>query len=170
MSLKSQTQHLHSKAEMHPFNQNLMNGTLSQSNYLRWLYCQKNVFEAIENRVKLPHKSLQRAPKAALDISSRTGEDFSVDASDRYVNHINEIDSDHILPHVYLNYLALLFGGSMIRAKVSGTTHIFKFENTKECIASVREIEKDTGKWVDEVNLGFLLWIDIFDTLYHTMS
>jgi heme oxygenase len=170
MSLKSETQALHTQAEKHPFNQDLMHGKLSGTHYLYWLQCQKQLFQAIESRAietgGLPHKSLARTFLIDQDIRSRTEKAQCISAIDRYVHHINTIHAGHVAPHIYLNYLALLFGGSMIRKRVNGTTHIFEFENAKECIEAIRIIEQDNSEWIDEVNRGYSFWIDTFDEIY----
>jgi hypothetical protein len=72
MSLKSETAQLHIEAENHPFNQRMMKGELSDSDYLSWLQCQKELFDAIEKKVDqfavMPHMALLDAPIFGFDL------------------------------------------------------------------------------------------------------
>ena len=84
---------------------------------------------------------------------------------DRISEHEDEDIVPLVMPHVYLNYLALLYGGSMMKKKIEGTTYMFEFDNAKECIQSIRDIQKDDMYWIRSVNWGYSMWIFIFDML-----
>jgi hypothetical protein len=63
-----------------------------------------------------------------------------------------------------LNYLAIMFGGQMMKSKVPGSGKMYEFEgDMRELIGSVRAIQKD--EMADEVNKGFQYIINILDEL-----
>ncbi len=56
-----------------------------------------------------------------------------------------------LLPHVYLNYLAIMFGGQMMKKNVPGSGKMYDFEgDVREIAGSIRAIQKD--EWADEAN------------------
>ena len=71
------------------------------------------------------------------------------------------------MAHVYLNYLAIMFGGQMMKTKVPSTGRMYDFENMMEAAGSIRAIQKD--EWADEVNKGFDFMIEIFKELENVL-
>ena len=74
-----------------------------------------------------------------------------------------ELNQEQLNAHIYLNYLALAYGGQMMKSKIAGSGRMYDFENMQECIGSIRAIQKD--EWADEVNKGFYYIINILDEL-----
>jgi hypothetical protein len=69
-----------------------------------------------------------------------------------------------MLPHIYLNYLAIMFGGQIIKNKIPGGGKMYEFDgDIREIAGSIRAIQKD--EWADEVNIGFDYLINIYDEL-----
>lgn len=153
----------HQEAEQHVVNRHLMSGHVMEHEYHTYLWQQLLVFDAIE-RFPLPHPSLNRMdavledirelPKCALITTNRAME---------YHEYLETLTQEELLPHVYLNYLALVFGGQMMKDKVPGSGKMYEFDNMKDIIMSIRSIQKD--EWADEVNKGFTYIIGIFDEL-----
>ena len=83
-----------------------------------------------------------------------------------YANYLLTLNDGTILPHIYLNYLALAYGGQMMKSKVPGSGRMYDFDNMMECVGSIRAVQKD--EWAEEVNKGFDFLIDIFDGLQNT--
>jgi hypothetical protein len=74
------------------------------------------------------------------------------------------ISDDELKAHIYLNYLAIMFGGQMMKSKVPGSGKMYEFEgDMMELISSIRSIQKD--EWATEVNKGFQYIINILDEL-----
>jgi hypothetical protein len=166
MNLKEATAELHSKAEKMEFNQKMFRGELSNKQYLNYLYQESVIFTIIEQH-NLPHSDLAREKKIFEDIKELETEINSkalhLESTKEYGIYLQSLNNEEILPHVYLNYLALAYGGQMIKSKVPGSGKLYEFENMKESVGSVRAIQKD--EWADEVNKGFEFLINIFDEL-----
>ena len=166
MSLKELTSDLHRKAEKMPFNQKMFSGELSKDEYTSYLTQQLAIFDAIEVH-ELPHPSLKRSDKIFEDIKELFGNEIiqiTISSSTKeYTNHLNNLTQEQLLPHIYLNYLAIMFGGQMMKSKVPGEGKMYNFENMNDCIKSIRELQKD--EWSDEVNKGFQFIINILDEL-----
>lgn len=167
MTLREATMVKHKMAEQMPFNTLLMEGKLSKEQYVMYLISLYYIFDIIENRIELPTYML-RKENIKKDIFEIVGEKNTVepkpfDKSWNYCQHLTSVSDDDLWPHVYLNYMALLFGGQIIKTKIPGSGSLYDFENTHEIIKLIREKQKD--EWAEEVNRGYDFMIEIFREL-----
>ena len=166
MNLRESTAELHSKAEKMEFNQKMIKGELSKNEYLNYLYQQSVIFTIIEQH-KLPHLDLARESKIFDDIKELESEvnykTLHLESTKEYGVYLQSLNDEQILPHVYLNYLALVYGGQMIKTKVPGSGKMYDLNNMMECVGSIRAVQKD--EWSDEVNKGFEFIINILNEL-----
>jgi heme oxygenase len=166
MGLREATAELHSKAEKMEFNQRMFRGELSTDEYVKYLYQQLFIFDTIELR-SLPHPSLDRIDNIKADllelVSSLDVLSNPLPSTLVYVSHITSLTQEECLPHVYLNYLALAYGGQMMKTKVPGSGKMYDFENMQEAVGAIRAVQSDD--WADEVNKGFQFIINILDEL-----
>ena len=164
MGLREATAELHSKAEKMMFNQRMFRGELSQFEYLNYLIQQSYIFQEIENR-NLPHPNLQRLSSINEDINELGGYTFKISKpTTDYVVYLGDLNQSNLNAHIYLNYLAIMFGGQMMKSKVPGSGKMYEFEgDMRELIGSVRAIQHD--EMADEVNKGFQYIINILDEL-----
>jgi len=81
----------------------------------------------------------------------------------KYVDYLMGLDQKTINAHIYLNYLAIMFGGQMMKANTPGAGNMYEFDNMMECAGTIRAIQSD--EWADEVNKGFDFMIGIFKEL-----
>jgi heme oxygenase len=164
MGLREATAELHSKAEKMMFNQRMFRGELSQFEYLNYLIQQSYIFEEIENR-NLPHPNLNRLSSINEDINELGGYKFKISKpTTDYVVYLGDLNQTQLNAHIYLNYLALAYGGQMMKSKVPGSGKMYEFEgDMRELIGSVRAIQND--EMADEVNKGFQYIINILDEL-----
>jgi heme oxygenase len=172
MSLREATAELHSKAEKMPFNQRMFKGELSDVEYINYLLQQMTIFHEFETR-DLVIKGLDRKEKVIEDIIELNNgflleENKICPATIYYAAYLNQLDNDQILPHVYLNYLALAYGGQMMKKVTPGSGKMYDFNNMQELVGGIRAIQKD--EWADEVNKGFQFLIAIFDELQNNIG
>jgi heme oxygenase len=167
LPLKEAIAEKHSLAEKMTFNQRMFNGELSNEEYTLYLCQQLAIFDAIEIH-ELPHPALDRAGKVFEDIKELVGEGqiqiTPLVATNEYRKYLNTLTKEEQLPHVYLNYLALMFGGQMMKAKTPGSGRMYEFEgDMREIVGSIRAIQKD--EWADEANKALDYNINILDEL-----
>lgn len=166
MNLKEATKIKHKIAEQMPFNLKMIKGEISKDEYLFYLIQQLEIFNTIEQN-KLPHPSLARKDKFLDDIKElkdTVNKDFDILPSTiKYVDYLKSLNYEEILPHIYLNYLALMFGGQIMKKSLPSKGNIYNFDNFPEAMQSIRNLQKD--EWADEVNKGFDFIIKIFDEL-----
>ena len=167
LPLKEAIAEKHSLAEKMTFNQRMFNGEISKEEYILYLCQQLAIFDAIEIH-ELPHPALDRAGKVFEDIKELMGEGqiqiTPLGSTNEYRKYLNTLTKEEQLPHVYLNYLAIMFGGQMMKSKIPGSGKMYEFEgDMMELIGSVRAIQTD--EMADEVNKGFQYIINILDEL-----
>lgn len=164
--LKEATAEKHKKAETMPFNIRMFQGQLTEAEYLSYLYQQREIFQTIEN-IGLPSDALKRTEAVQTDIDELEAKGNSSDAilssTRRYADYLGTKDRETILPHVYLNYLAIMFGGQIMKTKVPSSGKMYDFANGHEGMMAIRQVQKD--EWADEVNKAYDFIIDIFKEL-----
>lgn len=164
--LKDATSLKHKQAEKMPFNVRMFRGLLTKGQYLLYLNQQLQIFNAIET-IGLPHDSLKRTKKVQADIDELKSQGHSTDlvlnSTSAYVSYLNSLSYEQILPHIYLNYMGIMFGGQMIKKVVPSTGRMYVFDDMQEAIQSIRAVQKD--EWADEVNKGFDFTILLFEEL-----
>lgn len=164
--LKEATSAKHKQAETMAFNIRMFEGLLSKNEYLFYLNQQLQIFKAIES-IGLPHESLARVAHVREDMEELMEQGHSgnlvLNSTQTYADYLASLSYEQVLPHVYLNYMAIMFGGQMIKKKVPSTGKMYDFENMGDAKQSIRDVQKD--EWADEVNKGFDFNISIFEEL-----
>ena len=175
MTLREATEELHSKAEKMEFNQRMLKGELTTKEYLNYLTEQYAIFEALElglMRIGCNHllTPFQRTFNIALDVVELWSEGevepnmkAAYDATRQYITYLDTLEEKDIQPHLYLNYMALLFGGQLLKVRTPGKGKMYDFDQRDLLISTIRGMQKD--EWADEVNKGFEFIINILDEL-----
>ena len=166
LPLKEATSEKHRIAEKMPFNIRMFKGELSKEDYLLYLIQQLDIYETLES-IGLPHPDLSRSERVNEDIGELTDSGHKAGkllaGTKEYTDYLKTLSYDDALPHIYLNYLAVMFGGQMIKKVVPSSGRMYEFDNMQEALQAVRNVQKD--EWADEVNKGFDFNIRIFDDL-----
>ena len=166
LPLKEATSVKHKQAERMPFNSRMFRGLLNKNEYLLYLNQQLKIFQTLEN-IGLPHVSLKRVEPVQADIDELKAQGFYSDSilssTHGYVNYLSALSYTQALPHIYLNYLAIAYGGQMIKKVVPSTGRMYVFDNMQEAIQSIRNVQND--EWAEEVNKGFDFNILILEEL-----
>ena len=166
LPLREATIHKHKEAEQMLFNIQMFKGELTEEQYLAHLNQQLAIYDAIESK-GLPSPTLSRVNEVQEDIDELVAKGCTskelTDSTKRYTTYLDTLDSEGILPHVYINYLGIMFGGQIMKKNVPSSGKMYNFENKKEAIQAVRDVQKD--EWADEVNKAYDYIIDIFRDL-----
>ncbi len=173
LQLKDAIAEKHSLAEKMPFNQRMFRGELTKEEYVLYLSQQLAIFDSIE-RDELPHPALNRSQNVFADIKEllEVEEGQGIDirplvSTNEYRKYLNSLSKEEKLPHIYLNYLAIMFGGQMMKKNVPGSGKMYEFEgDMREIAGSIRAIQKD--EWADEANRALDFNISILNELQKT--
>ena len=165
MGLKEATHDKHKEAERMLFNVKMFKGELTKEQYAKYLLSQLEIFSTIEENFKMPHEGLKRKYAVMEDLKSLDFHQLELvdNATMKYASYLKGLEEDKVMAHIYLNYLAIMFGGQMMKANTPGAGNMYEFENMMECAGAIRAIQKD--EWADEVNKGFDFMIEIFKEL-----
>jgi heme oxygenase len=163
--LKEATHDKHKEAERMLFNTKMFKGELSVEQYTKYLLSQLEIFSTIEENFKMPHEGLRRKEAVMKDLKSLGIYQLEIvdNGTLDYVSYLRGLSQSDVNPHIYLNYLAIMFGGQMMKKMTPGSGNMYDFDNMMESMQSVRNIQKD--EWADEVNKGFDFMINIFKEL-----
>ena len=170
MELKQATEVKHKIAERMKFNGVMYTGGLNNEQYGEYLKSQLAIFTVLEKNFKFPHIGLYRVNPVQKDLISVGVNQLELmpdKATTEYVNYLSGVTQEVAEAHIYLNYLAIMFGGQMMKSKTPGAGNMYEFDNMMECAGSVRAIQKD--EWADEVNKGFDFMINIFKELENVL-
>lgn len=169
-TLKDATAEIHKKAEQMPFNQRMMNGELSKEEYGKYLVAMKGIYAKLEETEPL-HPALPREDAIEQDIVSleldERPEFDERSVVTRYIDYLGTIPKSDVWAHMYLHYLAIVFGGQMIKEKVPGDGNMYDFNGDMgKMVGAIREKqEMYERQWIPEVTLGYDRMIKIFDEL-----
>lgn len=161
--LKEAISERHSIAEKMPFNQKMFRGELTPAEYASYLQSQLEIFSTLEAHFELPHSGFERSSLIQEDLEELGIEPQRTKAGKRYLEYLQRLSQEDANAHIYLNYLALLFGGQMMKSKVPGSGKMYVFEGIPELVASIRQIQKDS--WAGQANMGLDFVIDILQEL-----
>lgn len=166
-SLKDAIETNHRIAESAEFNKLLLSGNVTTDQYLLYLRQLLHIFFRLEQRNVLPINDMRRADEILIDMEelNETNEIYSLlPTTFAYGKYLLTLPNDKLMAHVYLHYLALLFGGQMMKKKVPGSGRLYTFKNAQEIIKTIRSIQQDS--WADEANYGLTQFNKILDELH----
>jgi len=163
--LKEATHDKHKEAERMLFNVKMFKGELTKEQYGKYLLSQLEIFSAIEENFEMPHEGLKRKYAVIEDLKSLDFHQLEIvdNATLKYADYLRGLTQEEVNAHIYLNYLAIMFGGQMMKKMTPGEGNMYEFEDMNESAAHIRAIQKD--EWADEVNRGFDFMIEIFKEL-----
>lgn len=163
--LKEATHDKHKEAERMLFNVKMFKGELSVEQYTQYLLSQLEIFSTIEENFQMPHEGLRRKEAVMKDLKGMGVRQLEIvdSATLNYSTYLRGLTQEEVNAHIYLNYLAIMFGGQMMKRMTPGPGNMYEFEDMNESAATIRAIQKD--EWADEVNRGFDFMIEIFKEL-----
>jgi heme oxygenase len=168
MTLKEATADLHSKAEKTQFSQLIFSGTIPEQEYAYYLFNMYHIHNALETKYQLPHPSLKRCKSIENDLGGLIKLKMDLtESTKKYIDYINTLTEEQWKAHIYVNYLAIVYGGQMIKSKVPGLGAYYMIENMQECVGAIRAFLTDDMS--DEANKGFQFNIDVLENIWNTL-
>ena len=154
MGLKEATADLHSKAEKTQFSQLIFSGTIPEQEYAYYLFNMYHIHNALETKYELPHPSLNRCKSIEKDLGSLIKLKMDLtESTKKYIDYINTLTEEQWKAHIYVNYLAIVYGGQMIKKIVPTSHRSLEFKNPDMLKVNIRAKLKDD--MADEANIAF---------------
>jgi heme oxygenase len=168
MGLKEATAELHSKAEKTQFSQLIFSGTIPEQEYAYYLFNMYHIHNALESKYELPHPSLNRCKSIEKDLGVLIKLKMDLtESTKKYIDYINTLTEEQWKAHIYVNYLAIVYGGQMIKSKVPGLGAYYNINNMQECVGAIRAFLNDDMS--NEANKGFQFNIDVLENIWNTL-
>ena len=171
-ALKELTWEIHQRAERTSFARKLLKG-LTPEEYYRYIYNQYFIYIALETKaVELfpDLKDIFRAEKIYEDLRELE-RDFGIVTTEKmfchvvkkYDQHLQLLDKNGILAHIYVRHFGDMYGGQMIKKRNPGSGKMYDFTNVEELKTKVRSMLSDD--MAGEANRCFEFAIELFEEL-----
>lgn len=159
--IRDQTKDLHDKVEQLPFTVAMIEGRHEPFHRSAWLISQFYAFKVLDDHVPV---SLKRAMIFKNDIIKLPLSAPALSAIG-YSQYLSKLKNPN--PHIYLNYMALLFGGQILKKHYPDSASMYSFDeplaDLKDYIRS--NYVEDSPEYISEVRLGFQYQIEITNEL-----
>jgi heme oxygenase len=166
-TLKSLTWDLHKQAEQTALMTHLLDNTISDHVYAHLVYTKYQIYHTIEQRIKFKCADLYRAQKAWADWTQMGHvEPPMLSSLVLMLDHLNTITDYSVWAHVYVHYLAPLYGGQLIRRTIQNRfpTTMYEFDNPDMCKQEIRQML--TVDMATEANKSFAYTIQYYNQLW----
>lgn len=111
-SIKDLTWDSHKKAEAHPLNQDLINGTINDAEYNLYVIQRYLITNYLDGYLPVGYR---RAEKFLEDIDGVISEDNIMPITREYLDYLEVLEERFMIAHIYVNYLGDAFGGQIIK-------------------------------------------------------
>jgi heme oxygenase len=160
---------LHDRAEKTVFAQRLAKGDLTPTQYITYLLAIGELFSAMEYSIEydIPDKNLYRSTiilRAYEEIQADYGPLVVpvIESAKEYKHFIlGCAEDDQRNSHIFLNYMPLLMGGSMIKKVIPYSTAVYEFNSRPTCVSLLRGLKTSE----DQIVKGFAFYIKIMNEL-----
>jgi len=166
-TLKELTWESHQKAEQTEIMQQLLSNQITNRMYCNLVYTKYLVFAQLENRIDFVTPCLHRAQCALNDWQQmQCSLPKCVPSLETYLELLRKLDSHFVWAHVYVHYLAPLYGGQIIKKVIQHRfpTSMYEFDDPMNAIAEVRS--KVNLEMAEQANLAFDYTTKFLNELY----
>jgi heme oxygenase len=167
--LKTLTWPKHKLAESTLLMQDMLSGNINTELYSDLVYSKHLLYSVIESRISFECADLPRAGLAFQDWKQMGSHPPTMPSSFfEFHEHLASVEEPLLWAHVYVHYLAPLYGGQILKKILSPRFPVamLSFETPKACIAEIRH--KTNASLADEANLSFDFTTRYYDELYQS--
>ena len=161
--IKERTRDLHEDLERLPFNQKMFRSEQTIPERIGYLLGLQSIFVCLDQYVPTElrrYDNIKNDIAKLKEMSGMTGDAVSQLlpwASIGYCTYLDYI-TDDIEPHVYLNYMGLMFGGQIMKKRYPQypmSVYDFDDDLSKLKLWIREEVCEENDKFIDEVKMGF---------------
>lgn len=166
-TLKDLTWENHKLAEQTTVMQLLLKNQISNSLYCDLVYTKYQIYKTLEDKIEFLTPCLYRATAALNDWQEmKYSLPNQIPSLDDYVEGLRKLPVQDLWAHVYVHYLAPLYGGQIIRKVIEHRfpTRIYQFHDPRAAIGEVRS-HLDVSM-ADQANQAFLATMKYYTDLY----
>lgn len=173
--LREITHAKHREVEALPLIQTIMQGKVTTSQYVCYLYELANIYDVLEQlasskRILSGLEGIERTEKLFQDLAELNSNYYRVltQSTLNYIAYLTQLansDESHLLlAHVYVRHMGDLYGGKLMARVIPGSGRAYQFDDRPGIIKAFNEkLTLDMG---EEANKAFDFFINIFTELY----
>jgi heme oxygenase len=172
-TIKEETKELHEDLEALPFNQKMFRGEQTPIERISYLLGLQSIFMCLDQYVPA---ELRRYKSIVNDLAI-LHDKFKLNRNETakffpwtgigYVTYLDSI-TDAIEPHVYLNYMGLMFGGQIMKRRYPQyPMSVYEFDGDLAQLKKYirEEVCLDTEEFIAETKIGFKWNMAMIDEL-----
>ena len=175
LTLKELTLENHRKAERRAFAKKLLSGKIDPKEYYKYLtnqYYNYVILEVTLIAKGFPHRLWNVFRRQAIkedlqELEETYGFTFAHDILTRstteYPSHVESLDYEGLLAHMYVRHFGDMYGGSIIKGRIPGSGRMYDFEDKENLKTSLRSILNND--MADEANKCFEFATRLFEEL-----
>jgi heme oxygenase len=142
-TLKELTWPAHKRAEQTELMHALLKDSITHAQYVALLCVKYEIYAQIEQQVKFECAELYRATATLQDLNQLNASHTCVKSSQlhEYLNVLAKCDSEQIWGHVYVHYLAPVYGGQIIKKIIQHRFPVltYEFQDVATCVQEIRQ-------------------------------
>lgn len=161
------TQASHDAIEQLPLNKAIFEGSVTEAQWDMLLQQKYYLYRYIEERVEMP-ENLKREKFLWEDarIAERATSTL-LPSTQRYIQHLQNLDDNYVWGHMYVHYMGELFGGQVLKKMIPFAKSHMDFESRKELVDWIREqLAGREQELAGEANYGFELSMRMYDEIF----
>lgn len=157
MNIRDETKDLHDKVDSTPFVQTMIEGKQSPFDRAQWLIAQYKILEPLESHISPEYQRLDSLKNDILELPIMSPPLHAI----AYQKHIRALSDPS--PHIYLNYMALLFGGQLLKKHYPTSSSVYQFPDITQARSYFRTfVPTDLSPdYISEVRKGFQFQLSI---------
>jgi heme oxygenase len=170
-NLKTLTWEAHKRAESTELMQSMLNNTISDALYSDLVYSKHLLYSVIESRLTFECADLPRAGFCFQDWKAMGSHSPNLPPSFfEFHERLESVDQDQLWAHVYVHYLAPLYGGQILKRILNPRFPVamLSFVTPMAAIAEIRH--RTHPGLAHEANLSFEMTTRYYDELYQSHS
>lgn len=168
-NLKTLTWANHKRAESTQLMQDMLTGDIDSGLYSDLVWSKHQLYKTIESRITFECSDVPRARWAYQDwVNMGKIQPTQTHSFQTLQERLLTVDEKKLWAHVYVHYLAPLYGGQILK-RILGPrfpVSMLEFSTPMAAIAEIRY--KTSPDLADEANLSFDLTTRYYDELYQT--
>jgi heme oxygenase len=171
MSLRDVIKPQHDSAEKHPLTVAMLSGRLTPSAYADLLYNQLRIYTEIEKAASsaglltdLPGLCRADSMQEDLDrllVEYKLDQPCIFESTVECVEYLKQVDNSFLMAHVYVNHMADMYGGQIIKKHLYGECKRYDFPNRTDLINAVRS--KLSDNLAEEAKVAFDFTLRLFN-------
>jgi heme oxygenase len=163
-TLKESIASVHKAAEETPLAKKMIDGSITEDEWLTYLSNLMQIHQVIENRNIIEKPEVLRCEKIAADLGNISSHNRFKKSMIEYCAYLQNLSEEKLWAHIYVHYLGHMYGGQFMKKNIKWSSNFLNFEDHKGCIDYIREKTLDVNP--KEAKTAFSWIIKLYDEIF----